>query len=150
MVTRTRLNSLSSPGRAIKILLFANIVALAVTLAASAQPPQGADPNSEIAKWFKSLKNGRGLPCCDISDCRHVEARLTNGHYEAFVDDRWSKVPDDTIRNIENRTGQYIACYSYYDYPGQSPQFYCFVPLSLVQSRMPVTAWYPGRSTLTT
>src|SRR6266404_2083103 len=95
--------------------------------------PQGADPNSEIAKWFKSLRNSQGLPCCDISDCRRVDARMANGHYEARIDEQWATVPDETIKDIENPTGQYIACYRYLessrDFP---PNFYCFIPISMV------------------
>jgi len=105
-------------------------MALAVTFAASAQPPAGAELNSETAKWFKSLKNSHGLSCCEISDCRRVEARLANGHYEALIDNRWSGVPDEMINHVNNPTGQYIACYSYYD--DFSPHFYCFIPIAMV------------------
>jgi len=83
-----------------------------------------------MAKWFKSLKNSHGLSCCEISDCRRVEARLANGHYEALIDNRWSKVPDETINHVRNPTEEYIACYSYYD--DFSPHFYCFIPISMV------------------
>jgi hypothetical protein len=129
VATQTRLHWLRSTRQNAKRLLFASLTALAVAFSASAQPPQGADPNSEIAKWFKSLKNDHGLRCCDISDCRQVEARLINGHYEALIDNRWSRIPDETINHMENPTGQNIACYSRYD--DFSPHFYCFVPISM-------------------
>jgi hypothetical protein len=113
-------------------LLFISILISVAVLSASAQPPPGADPNSEIAKWFKSLKSNDGHPCCDVSDCRRVEARLVNGSYEALVDDQWAKVPDAAIRRIENPTGQYIACYTSQDYSTKfPPYFFCFVPISL-------------------
>ena len=112
----------------------AALAALVATLSASAQPPLGADPNSDLGKWFKSLKNEHGLPCCDVSDCRRVEARLSDGHYEALIDERWARVPDDKIRRVENPTRQYIACYMYYDGTRDPPpHFFCFVPISLAQ-----------------
>jgi hypothetical protein len=115
-------------------LLLVVLAALAAALSASAQPPPGADPNSELGKWFKSLKSNNGLPCCDVSDCRRVQARLTDGYYEALIDEHWARVPDDKIRHIENPTGQYVACYAYYDGTRDPPpHFFCFVPISLAQ-----------------
>ena len=115
-------------------LLFLSLAALGAALSASAQPPPGADPNSEIGKWFKSLKTEHGQPCCDVSDCRRVEARLSDGHYEALIDEEWARVPDDKIRRVENPTGHFIACYMYYDGTRDPPpHFFCFVPISLAQ-----------------
>ena len=115
--------------------LFAtSLVTLVAAFAASAQPPPGADPNSEIGKWFKSLKSNKGLPCCDVSDCRRVEARLVNGYYEALIDEQWARVPDEVITNVGNPIGQYVACYSYYEATRDPPpHFYCFVPISLAK-----------------
>src|SRR5262249_51115096 len=115
-------------------LLLASLLLLTTAFSASPQPPPGADPNSEIGKWFKSLKSNKGLPCCDVSDCRRVQARLVNGYYEALIDEQWARVPDDKITNIENPIGQYIACYTYYEASRDSPPlFYCFVPISLAR-----------------
>ena len=68
-----------------------------------------ADPNSDIGRWFKSLKSNNGLPCCHVSDCRRVQARLIDGYYEALIDEHWARVPDDKIRHVENPTGHYIV-----------------------------------------
>jgi hypothetical protein len=114
--------------------LFAVLSALVMTISASAEPPPGVNPNSDLAKWFKSLKDSQGIPCCDISDCRRVEARLADGYYEALINQIWARVPEETIRKVENPTGQYIACYSYYDYSQQYPHIFCFVPISLANS----------------
>src|ERR1700759_2456023 len=39
-----------------------------------------------VAQWFRSLRHpGRTYPCCDMSDCRRVEARIVNGHYQATI-----------------------------------------------------------------
>jgi len=125
-------------------LLLVGLAVLAAALSASAQPPAGADPNSELGKWFKSLKSNNGLPCCDVSDCRRVQARLTDGYYEALIDEHWARVPDDKIRHIENPTGQYVACYAYYDGTRDPPpHFFCFVPISLAQleSHLKLANW---------
>jgi hypothetical protein len=107
------------------------MLALSAVFSVSAQPPEGADPNSEIARWFRSLKSKQGALCCDISDCRRVEARSLNGHYQALIDNLWSQVPDEIVVNVKNPTSSYIACYAYYDYPGDgAPHFYCFIPIS--------------------
>src|SRR5215469_11520385 len=55
-----------------------------------------------LRNGFKSLRNNHGLSCCEISDCRQVEACLANGYYEALIDNRWSRVPDETINNVKN------------------------------------------------
>lgn len=131
---KTRWHRSRPAGRNTKKLLFAGLAALAATLSASAQPPPGADPNSDMGKWFKSLKSNKGLPCCDVSDCRRVEARLVNGYYEALIDEEWARVPDDKITPVENPTGRYIACYTYYDGSRDPPPyFFCFVPISMAR-----------------
>src|ERR1051325_5387430 len=129
MMTPVEVNRAPSSGQNAKRLLFACFTVLTVTFAASAHPPEGAEQDSPIAKWFKSLRNNHGLSCCEISDCRPVEARLRNGYYEALIDNRWFRIPDETINNTGNPTGQYIACYSYYD--DFSPHLYCFVPIPM-------------------
>jgi hypothetical protein len=137
-MSQTRSTQPPSTGRNVRKILLANLVALTVTMSGSAQPPAGADPNSEIAKWFKTLKNDQGLPCCDISDCRRVEARLMNGYYEVLIDQQWARVPDRAVRTVENPMGQYIACYIYYEGTREfPPHFYCFVPISLALSMDP-------------
>ena len=89
--------------------LVVSLATLTAALSVSAQPPPGADPNSDIGKWFKSLKNKQGTSCCDVSDCRRVEARLVSGYYEALIDQQWSRVPDEAVRHVQNPIGQYIA-----------------------------------------
>ena len=117
--------------RSVRVTLLASMLALIALLSASARPPEGVDPNSESARWFKSLKNKQGASCCDVSDCRRVDARWLNGHYQALIDNLWSLVPDDIVVNVKNPTGSHIACYTYYDYPKEgAPHFYCFIPIS--------------------
>lgn len=76
--------------------------------------------------WFRSLKQpGTEVSCCDVSDCKPVEARTTNGRWEAFIDNRWVEVPDGKIlQSKSNPTGSAVACYTAL---GESVHFFCFV-----------------------
>lgn len=132
---QARSSRLRPRGRNFSKLLFVGVLILASTLSASAQPPPGADPNSEMAKWFKSLKSKEGSFCCDISDCRRVEARLVNSYYEVLLYDEWYRVPDSAVIHVANPTGQYIACFYPNEYSEKfSPYFFCFVPISLTDA----------------
>ena len=87
---------------------------------AHAEPPAGSD--GSLAPWFHSLTvPGSGYGCCSMADCRPVEYRMTDDHFEAYIDrksfgedapDAWVRVPDEAIlRRHDNPTGQAIACY---------------------------------------
>lgn len=75
-----------------------------------------------------------GSSCCSgggdpAGDCRNVETRIRNGHWEAYIDSKtfpdiegkpllgkapnaWVRVPDDVIiRGSNNPTGRPVACY---------------------------------------
>jgi hypothetical protein len=125
-----------SVGTKMKRISVSGLLVLGLIFSASAQPPQGADPNSEMAKWFKSLRNNQGVPCCDISDCRRVDARIVNGHYEALIDEQWATVPDETIKTVENPIGQHIAYYRYLEASRTFPLCF-FIVLSQYQWRSP-------------
>jgi len=96
-------------------------------------PPENADPG--LAPWFRSLAQpGTGVPCCDIADCRQVEYRMRNGHYQAYIGNafpRWTRapfawvdVPDgNVLHRRDNPTGEGVACW-------QGGQVICFVPAS--------------------
>ncbi len=91
----------------------------------AAAPPDGADP--AMHGWFESLKQpGSGISCCSIADCRPVDYRLGADGYEALLDARWVRVPDDKIiRNKPNPTGRAQLCRS-----PISGSILCFVPAS--------------------
>lgn len=86
-MSKTRSRRRHPIGRNATLLLVAGLLVLVAGFS-RAQPPPGADPNLEIGRWFKSLKSNKGVPCCDVSDCRRVEARLVNGYYEALIDEQ--------------------------------------------------------------
>jgi len=76
-----------------------------------AAPPPGADPNSDMARWFQSLRQpGTGTSCCSLSDCRLTDYRAGVSGYEALVAGLWISVPQDKIlRGITNPTGRAVV-----------------------------------------
>lgn len=104
-------------------------IAFASAMGASAAPPTGVDLNSPLAQWYKSLNvpNTDGS-CCSIADCRPVEARRIEDHWEVLVKDEWFTVPEDRIiRRQHNMDGRPIACLGVTEY-GFYPSVRCFVP----------------------
>src|SRR5215469_13318864 len=80
--------------------------------ATRAAPPPDADP--ALAPWFNSLRQPwTNALCCSVADCRPVESRLTDGHYEALIDGEWRRIPDNLILNRnDNPTGRAVACWT--------------------------------------
>ncbi len=80
--------------------------------AALAMPPPNADP--ALSPWFQDLRQpGTGQSCCSIADCRPVDSRVVQNHYEAFVDDQWMTVPaDKVLRRLDNPTGRAVVCWT--------------------------------------
>lgn len=108
-------------GRAV-LFLVAAVLFLAAALAfhAFAAPPAGLTPDPEISTWFRSLKDHRGISCCDESDCRAVAYRGGAGGLEVFIDrasfgpdapEAWVPVPPEAVLARENPTGGAVACY---------------------------------------
>jgi hypothetical protein len=96
---------------------------LAAVAPARAQPPENADP--ALHGWFESLKQpGTGYSCCSIADCRPADYRLRAGGYEAWLDWRWVRVPDERIlRGRPNPVGRAVVCRS-----PVNGAILCFVP----------------------
>jgi hypothetical protein len=89
---------------------------------AAGQPPQGANPNSPLGLWYRSLTQPyTGYTCCSLADCRPVEARLAGDDWEIRVGDRWRAVPRWVVLNRENPDGRPIACL-------HAGYILCFVP----------------------
>ena len=104
---------------------FALALGAVVSSGAVGAPPEGAD--GALAPWFESLKQpGSGVSCCSIADCRPVEYRLATSGYEALLDARWMRVPDDKILHGKpNPTGRAQLCRS-----PISGAILCFIPAS--------------------
>jgi len=86
------------------------------------QPPPGADPNSPLGLWYRSLTAPlSGASCCSIADCRPVEARWVGEGWEIYVNDVWIAVSPYVVLRRDNPDGRPIACLR----PGM---VMCFVP----------------------
>lgn len=121
----------------LRILAVIALLALAALPKALGEPPSGANPDSEVGRWFKSLKridkDGSEYGCCDLSDCRFVSTRIGPQGYEALIDrenygikdevawltkfgtldPQWVPVPNDRIlQGKENPYGRAAACWS--------------------------------------
>lgn len=113
------------------VAVLAALLALA-TSPARAAAPGGTDPNSDAARWYHSLlRPDTGTGCCDVSDCRPVNARQRLDHWEVFIDrrsyvggpDDWVAVPDaKVLHGRENPEGLPVACWL------RSMGVLCFVP----------------------
>jgi hypothetical protein len=93
--------------------LYAGLLALfALARPAGAAPPPVTDPT--LAPWFNSLRQPwTNALCCSLADCRPVDSRLNNGHYEALIEGEWREVPDRLILNRnDNPTGRAVACWT--------------------------------------
>ncbi len=87
-----------------------------------AEPPPGADPN--LAPWYQSLRQPQtNLSCCDRSDCRTVQYRVVEGHFQAFIGNEfarwqnppyaWVDVPENSVlHRHDNPTGEGVACWA--------------------------------------
>jgi hypothetical protein len=77
-----------------------------------AAPPPDADPAQ--APWFNSLRQpGSGISCCSVADCRPVDYRTVDNHYEAFIEGEWLAVPPErVISRADNPTGRAVVCWT--------------------------------------
>ena len=103
--------------------LFAAILLAVVVGRGNAAPPENADP--ALHGWFESLKQpGSGVSCCSIADCRPADYRMATNGYEALLDSKWVRVPDDRVlHQTSNPLGRAIVCRS-----PISGAILCFVP----------------------
>jgi len=89
------------------------LVLLLAGFSAWAAPPPGADPNSALSAWFRSLQNAKGEFCCSVSDCRRPFAwrqQASGYQVQATKDGPWLDVPPDNILRRENLLGDAVAC----------------------------------------
>jgi len=78
-----------------------------------AAPPAGYDPNSALSVWLRTLRDVRGVGCCDASDCHRTAIRPTDsGRVEAWIGkeqfgdsapDEWHLIPTVELRSREDR-----------------------------------------------
>ena len=98
---------------------------------AFAAPPDGTDPNSPTAQWFRGLVRGDGIECCAESDCRPAAAGELiekDDGLDILINGEEQKVPESKIvRRDENPVGRSIVCRTR---SAQSSILYCVVPYS--------------------
>lgn len=104
------------------LLAAAILLLLGVMRFAYGAPPLSADP--ALAPWFQGLQQPSGASCCSEADCRPVESRVTDGHWEALLPDgRWLTIPHEKIIHPKsNPIGRAVLCAS----PVQPDVIYCF------------------------
>jgi hypothetical protein len=114
---------LHRPGVIIRALILLAILAFPMPLAAA--PPDGADPNSPLGIWYRSLKvPGTGQSCCNVADCRPVDSAWIEGdRWRARIGDQVIDIPANRVLSRENPDGRGIICRS-------SWTVLCFVPPS--------------------
>lgn len=109
-----------------RTIALALCLSLAACKPAYAAPPAGADPNSPLAVWLRSMRDVRGVGCCDSADCRRTAIRPTDsGQVEAWIGkeqfgdaapDEWRLVPAVELRSREDRPpgvrGAWICFYA--------------------------------------
>lgn len=97
-------------------------LALGMLLLALYQPAWSQDRGA----WFKSLKQpGSGVSCCDISDCKRVEAKWQGDGWIALsnVTKQWTPIPPGKVlQNKPSIDGDAYLC----EGPA-SGTIYCFV-----------------------
>jgi hypothetical protein len=98
---------------------------------AFASPPPNVDLNSPEAKWVQSLKSDNGVYCCSLADCRKVEYRIMDDHYQVYVTERWVDVPPKKVLKRENPTGTAWLCYDQTSVPLSPDRIFCFVGLDM-------------------
>ena len=86
----------------------------------------------ETSQWFRSLKNGNGTPCCDMTDGSRIEdpgdyIANDDGSYEVKVEGEWQHVEANRVLKGSNRVGYAIL----WRMPGPPHTIWCFLPPSL-------------------
>lgn len=87
----------------------------------------------ELNGWLMSLRNNKGVPCCDGSDATRlsdVDWESKDGHYRVrLMGDDWVDVPDEAVIEQPNRAGQTLVWPYYLN--GQLRGIRCFMPGSM-------------------
>ena len=124
-------------------MLAAIVAFLLLAGTALAAAPPGTDPNSEVAKWFRSLQNIEGQYCCGEADCRAYPWREGKDGYEVLdtalipnapASEQWLPVPPSHVVRVESPYGFIGACILHWseqrsDQPNVlHSEIRCFIP----------------------
>jgi hypothetical protein len=109
------------PLRMIHVLATTGLIFSNPALLWAAPPP---DADADLAPWFRSLHQpSTDQSCCDRADCRMVQYRVVDGHFQAFIGGEfgrwqnppyaWVDVPEKSVlHRHDNPTGEGVACWS--------------------------------------
>ena len=70
---------------------------------ARAQSGERGHGHAQYHDWYKELKNGEGVECCNAQtthgdgDCRPVSARPRENGWEAYFNGTWHRIPQGAI-----------------------------------------------------
>ena len=91
------------PGDGSKNTVKAGFLAVALVLCVWIAVGRATDPNSPMATRLRDLmRPDPNTSCCDASDCRRVESRMTPAGWAARIDRAWIPVPPDRVLRQEN------------------------------------------------
>jgi hypothetical protein len=78
----------------------------------------------QFADWYMSLTRPGGGSCCSLSDGRTTDVRVRDGHYEAWIDERfpygeqvkgWVEIkPEAVLNRTDNPTGEPVVFWTPY------------------------------------
>ena len=91
-----------SRGGLIALAVVLNMIAAQFAMAQEHRGSHGVG-HSKMHHWYKTLRQpGTGYECCDQKDCRPTTARARGLHIEVLVDGEWTRVPPNTILEVQS------------------------------------------------
>ena len=107
-------------------------VVLLLTVSSSvAEPPPGIDAEGPIHSWFEHQHSVSGEWCCKLADGKILsdsEWRISGGHYDVWLSNKWRLVPSSALRSPEggpNPTGHAIVWWKRFEH---EVIILCFAP----------------------
>jgi hypothetical protein len=92
-------------------------------------PVHAHDPaHPELDKWYMSLHNKFGVPCCDVSDGHALDVddwKTDHGHYVVLLNGVWTVVPDEAVIDKEPNQARHAIVWMR---QGPTPLIICFMP----------------------
>ena len=107
--------------------VIAFVFLLLLSFGSDARPPPGSNPNSPMAKYYRSLTipdSPLHVTCCDESDCRPTRVKFENGTWFAYIReiDEFVEIPENRIiTDKPHPSGSAVVCW-------MNSGVLCFVP----------------------
>ena len=88
--------------RQVALAIVLNLLAAQLAMAQEHRGTHGAG-HLKLHHWYKTLRQpGTGYECCDQKDCRPTTARSRGLYIEVLVDGEWTRVPPNTILDVQS------------------------------------------------